>query len=367
MGLQFKSDFANNNPTAGFDEYHGIVTTYQAICSNPDYYLKLFARYRVYAVLDEPHHLGDDPDQSMRWCEAIKRALGGAYRRLLMTGTPDRTDNRQMPFTRLDMENKYVFDFRYTYTEAIQDGVCRPVEFHREDGKMEWRHRDEPHIHEFTDEISQERSRQRLRTALKRQEWVESILSRATERLGYLRREIDPSAGCLIAAMDQDHARDVVVPAIKKITGVMPRIAISDDPKALGVINAFRESRDPYLVTVRMVSEGIDIDRLRVGVYLTNIQTATYVSQFVGRVIRMDKEDEWAFIYIPNDPVLHELVLEIEDSVTRAIVTPIPPDGTGPSVPSGASTYEPVSAEPSYGGVTTRGEDIDGGYWWTSR
>ena len=50
--------------------------------------------------------------------------------------------------------------------------------------------------------------------------------------------------------------------------GVDAVVATSDDPESTGRIAEFRDSSDPWLVAVRMVSEGVDLPRLRVGDYV---------------------------------------------------------------------------------------------------
>ena len=61
----------------------------------------------------------------------------------------------------------------------------------------------------------------------------------------------------------------------------------SDDPAASSRIAALRRRRaTPWIVAVRMVSEGVDIPRLRVGVYATTTTTELFFRQAVGRFVR---------------------------------------------------------------------------------
>ena len=48
----------------------------------------------------------------------------------------------------------------------------------------------------------------------------------------------------------------------------------------------FADGDAPWIVAVRMVSEGVDIPRLRVGVYATNTVTELFFRQAVGRLVR---------------------------------------------------------------------------------
>src|SRR5690606_18353239 len=67
-----------------------------------------------------------------------------------------------------------------------------------------------------------------------------------------------------------------------------------------------------WLVAVRMVSEGVDIPRLAVGVYATNAATPLYFAQAVGRFVRARRPGETSSIFLPSVPVLLELAADLE-------------------------------------------------------
>ena len=67
-----------------------------------------------------------------------------------------------------------------------------------------------------------------------------------------------------------------------------------------------------------MVSEGVDIPRLRVGVYATAAKTPMMFRQIVGRFVRVTKAAaarEESFLYLPGDPLLRGLAASVEDDV----------------------------------------------------
>jgi len=68
------------------------------------------------------------------------------------------------------------------------------------------------------------------------------------------------------------------------------------------------------MVAVRMVSEGVDVPRLAVGVYATRTSTPLYFAQAVGRFVRARKRGETASIFLPSVPVLlaHASEMEVE-------------------------------------------------------
>ena len=146
---------------------------------------------------------------------------------------------------------------------------------------------------------------QRLRTALSLEgEWLPAVLRAANERLVEVRKE-QPDAAGLVIATDREHARGIA--ALLRIRfGTSARLVTSDDPDASDEIARFATSSDPWLVAVRMVSEGVDIPRLRVGVYATTTATELFFRQAVGRLVRWTRglPRQRAWLFIPDDPRL---------------------------------------------------------------
>jgi superfamily II DNA or RNA helicase len=190
------------------------------------------------------------------------------------------------------------------------------VFFPRVNGLMEWRGADgESYTARFDDPLGEgSLASQRLRTALSLEgEWLPDVLRRAHVQLEKLRTE-DPDAAGLAIAMTQDHARGIAR-IIKEQFGVDAVVATSDDPESTRRIEEFRDSSDPWLVAVRMVSEGVDLPRLRVGVYATTTITDLFFRQAVGRLVRWVQGkggQQSAYMFIPDDPRIREYALEIK-------------------------------------------------------
>jgi superfamily II DNA or RNA helicase len=166
----------------------------------------------------------------------------------------------------------------------------------------------------FEDALDRVRSGQRLRTALSLEgEWLPAVLDQAHEQLTAV-RGADPTAAGLVIAMDQEHARGVAAMMTRRY-GVRPTVALSDDPGASGAIARFAAGTDPWIVAVRMVSEGVDIPRLRVGVFATNTTTELFFRQAVGRLLRWTRGQrrQKAFMFIPDDPRLRVLSAQIAE------------------------------------------------------
>ena len=93
-------------------------------------------------------------------------------------------------------------------------------------------------------------------------------------------------------------------------------IATSDDPEASARISRFARSDTPWIVAVRMVSEGVDIPRLRVGVFATNTTTELFFRQAVGRLVRWTPGAgrQRSFLFIPDDVRLRAHAHQLADS-----------------------------------------------------
>jgi superfamily II DNA or RNA helicase len=291
-------------------DMHGVVVTYQQAAAAPHAIARI--AQRAMAILDEVHHAAE----SQAWGDAIQHGLSAASRRLSISGTPFRSDDSAIPFIRYTGDEAQP-DFEYGYGDALEDHeVVRPVFFPRVNGLMEWQSADgESYAARFDDPLGEgSLASQRLRTALSLEgEWLPDVLRRAHTQLEKLRTEDGDAAG-LVIAMTQDHARGVAR-LLKEHFGVDAVLATSDDPDSTRRISEFRDSSDPWLVAVRMVSEGVDIPRLRVGVYATTTITDLFFRQAVGRLVRWVQGKggrQSAHMFIPDDPRIREYALEIK-------------------------------------------------------
>lgn len=282
-------------------DLHGVVTTYAQVATAAEE-LRTIAD-GAFVVLDEIHHAGDD----RAWGTGVQRAFGGAALRLSLSGTPFRSDTTPIPFVDYHLDEARA-DFDYGYGDALVDGsVVRPVFFPRVGGLMEWiDHGGDTVLASFDDELDRQRANQRLRTALSLEgEWLPAVLEDAHRQLLDLRAD-HPSAGGLVIAIDQDHARGIAE-VLRRRCGVRATVAVSDDPDASARISEFAVGSDPWIIAVRMVSEGVDIPRLRIGVFATNTTTELFFRQAVGRLVRWTdgvSGDQAAHLHLPDDPRL---------------------------------------------------------------
>jgi len=299
-------------------DMHGVVVTYaQAASSSTE--LAAYCKDGI-VVLDEVHHAASDRS----WGDGVERAFSGAATRLLLSGTPFRTDDSPIPFVRYSWGDygDAEADYEYGYGEALSDGgVVRPVYFPRFDGHMEWINTDGAHIEAtFEDEIASSEWGARLRTALSPDgEWIRTVLGQAHAKLAEIRQD-HPNAGGLIIATDHEHARSIA-DLLERRHGVQPKIALSDDPRASEVIDNFANSADEWVIAVRMISEGVDIPRLRVAVFATTTTTAMFFRQAVGRIARWTTgiRNQKAYMYLPDDLRLRSHAVMIAEQRRHSI------------------------------------------------
>jgi superfamily II DNA or RNA helicase len=290
-------------------DMHGIVTTYQQVASSAESLRALTAD--AFVILDEIHHASDD----RAWGEAIRLAFDPAAKRLALSGTPFRSDTGAIPFVEYRLEEA-IANYEYGYDDALADGgVVRPAYFPRINGFMEWVAPDGGlNSASFDDALDRTKSAQRLRTALSADgEWLPAVLSQAHDRLMKLRERV-PNAGGLVIATDQDHAR-AISEMMRTRLRVTPTLALSDDPNASDRIAHFANGTQPWIVAVRMVSEGVDIPRLGIGVFATTTTTELFFRQAVGRLVRWNRGQrrQKAYLFIPDDPRLRTYAFQIAE------------------------------------------------------
>ncbi|MDP9498101.1 MAG: DEAD/DEAH box helicase [Actinomycetota bacterium] len=311
-GIALDPSFSNGVGRTSAD-FAGVVVTYAGVAAAPALHRARTSRRRTLVILDEVHHGGD----ARSWGDAVREAFEPATRRLSLTGTPFRSDTAAIPFVRYERGRDGVLrsasDSSYGYGDALRDGVVRPVLFLAYSGTSTWRTRAGEEISATLGEpLSIEQTAAAWRTALDPAgDWMPAVLQAADRRLAQKRRDGMPDAAGMVIASDQKAAR-AYAELLQRITGRAPVVVLSDDPTASRKIADFAESDDRWLVAVRMVSEGVDIPRLAVGVYATSAATPLFFAQAVGRFVRARRPGETASVFLPSVPQLLALAGQLE-------------------------------------------------------
>ena len=333
-----------------FRRWAGAVFTYHALFSHTTMFQALAAEpgFRTLVIFDEVHHAG----ARSGWGIAAQQGFMAAASRILsLSGTAFRSRD---PIVFVETRaGRSVASDSYSYGEALADGACRPLKFAAIGGTATFQ---VPgglvETVSFDDDLNEQGESYRLCTVLDPTgDHLRAMLRTADEELRRLRTTSDPDAGGLVVCMDCDHADDVAR-ILHQMTGTRPTMACSrlndpDDPSPRPSIERFDKGTSAWIVSVRMISEGVDIRRLRVLVYATNIVTELAFRQITGRIVRIDPkngDDDYGSVVLPADPRLLEMA--------ERILEEVPPVQRGPL----------VIREPSEGSTITRAACHDAGF-----
>ncbi len=302
-------------------DFHGIAVTYSRVAQAG---IKWAAGVGsdTLVIADEAHHLGDE----LAWGTSFEAAFAASRDRwLLLSGTPFRSDQCAIPGVRYDSDGVAEADISYPYADAVRDGICRPVTFVPYDGRLQWRSGDDVVEASFSDVLSGREAGRRYRTAISVElpDGLPRIVAEAHDRLEGLRAGGHRDAGGLVVAADGEHAR-ALAKVLRGVTGKAPVVVVHTDARAAEKLAAFTGSRAPWIVAVNMVSEGVDIPRLRVGIYATAAKTPLIFRQIVGRFVRTiaGRAVEPSWVYLPADGVLRAHAADVERELRHVLRPP---------------------------------------------
>lgn len=349
VGLTLDPDFTNAQGEEG-SFFDGVCVTYAQVAANPGLHKRRTAARPTLVILDEIHHGGD----ALSWGDGIREAFQGAARRLSLTGTPFRSDDSPIPFVEYADDGDGVFrsraDYTYGYAEALRDGVVRPVMFLSYSGQMRWQTKQGDVVEATLGEpLTKDMTGQAWRTALNPAgDWIQAVLAAADERLTAVRKSI-PDAGGLVIATDQKAAR-AYAERLEAISGQRPTVVLSDDAGASDRIAEFSAGDERWMIAVRMVSEGVDVPRLAVGVYATSASTPLFFAQAIGRFVRARKRGETATVFLPSVPQLLGLAAEMEVERDHALGEKKREDGWDDELLERANSEEQASDQLAFPG-----------------
>jgi superfamily II DNA or RNA helicase len=345
VGIQLDDAFRNADLHSSAD-FHGAVVTYAQVGMAPQVHRRRSMTRRTMVILDEVHHAGD----SRSWGDGVKAAFEPAVRRLMLTGTPFRSDDNPIPFVTYERAGDGLprsrADSIYGYSDALRDGVVRPVIFLAYSGETRWRTSAGDELAaRLGDPMTPDLVAQAWRTVLDPAgDWMPQVLRAADARLQVLRAGGMSDAGGLVIASDQQTAR-AYARLLERVTGEKAVVVLSDDVGASARIAAFADSDQRWMVAVRMVSEGVDIPRLAVGVYATSASTPLFFAQAIGRFVRVRQPGETASIFLPSVPHLLGLASELEAERDHVLGEPKKRDGFDDDLLERAQRDEQASGE----------------------
>ena len=317
---------------------YDVCATWAAVQSLMDAFQAVCRSDRVLVICDEHHHAA----VKAAWGSSADSAFADARYVLVLTGTPIRSDGDKSVWLAYDdsgqIDHPEAGTYTLNYGEAVDLGYCRPATFHRHEGKFTVDLEDGVKVEvsskspaELTPELSRIPGLQRAldfyRLACAPQYEADNKTPRvdgyqgtmvewASAKLNDLRYRM-PNAGGLVIAPSIEMA-EYMVKLIEHIEGETPALVHSQLANAEGKIEGFRHTDKRWIVSVAMISEGVDIARLRVLIYLPNALTELAFRQAIGRVVRTTgpDDDTRAYVVMPSFDILENYARRVEDEMS---------------------------------------------------
>jgi superfamily II DNA or RNA helicase len=267
----------------------------------------LTARNRVLFVSDEAHHNG----LGLAWADAGIAASKDAALRLGLSGTPYRSDAREIPILRYDDAGLGTPHYEFTFAKAREAGIITAINFRSVTGHVDvvdTKVRPGAHRYSYDEVLNPEGEKRRLRYSVNsKSPYVKALIESADDALAEI-QQTQPGAAGIVFANTKEQAK-AVAKHLRKERGRKVRLIHDDD--ANEAVAAFKDSKEDWIVQVRKVYEGANIPRLRVGAYLTNWTTEGFFDQASKRLVRrlegVDPDEMPALMFMPADPVLESI------------------------------------------------------------
>lgn len=308
----------------------GFVLNTQMVAGVEKELSALCATGRVLTLLDEAHHLGEE----MVWAGSIERALGASAFVVGFSGTPYRDDNKRISCLEYEQDgDKGVATphFSYTYEQSLSDGHVAPITIRVVGGTVGKQYTDGRfEEYKYTDgdysTVSGSRNlklmNERLRlSVLHSSDWQLAAVNEGRKTLNEFCSDGRPWGGlivCATIAQANELADQIESRWGEKVSRI---IDAAHTETAVAEFNSDESIR--WAVSITKVSEGINIDRLRVCVLLTTVTTRCNFEQIRGRVARLmsgvDQTSQVGVMYAPADPRIIEYAVEAHNLMLHEV------------------------------------------------
>lgn len=320
---------------------YDVCATWAAVEGLKDAFYAVCDTNRVLVICDEHHHAA----VSAAWGKSADSAFAHAKYVIVLTGTPIRSDEKESVWLAYDdagaIDHPEDGTYTLTYGQAVDLGYCRPATFHRHEGRFTVDLEGGEHItitSKEPAELSPELNRiPGLQAALnfyklavkpqfesdgktpRTDGYQGTMVEWASDKLNDLRYRMS-NAGGLVIAPSIEMAR-YMAKLIELMEGEAPTIVHSGMPNADTRIESFRHTDKRWLVSVAMISEGVDIKRLRMLIYLPNALTELAFRQAVGRVVRTGgpDDDTRAYVIMPSFETFEVFARRIEEEMSPSM------------------------------------------------
>lgn len=307
----------------------GYITSYQSLCADPAVHLRFARRYkgRLAIVCDEAHYLGEKLYGSGDTTQAAK-ILGQldefAAFKLVMTGTPYRSDENPIVFVEYDDNGKINADVQITYADGVAQGYLRPFDATLFDGSLSQtrRYQQDGAIRYRKEVVDLSTTAQQLTKVATDPNFWQIAARHAFEKVKEL-QELLPGYCGIAGCANQEHARQVL--EYLQSLGARCLLAVSDDSQAHSNLRLFKSGGRDMLVTVGMAHVGYDHKPIAVAAVLNGVREFNWLDQFTmraGRVLpNRPLSEQTAWIYGMNDLAMRNYVATKRKEADRGIKT----------------------------------------------
>jgi superfamily II DNA or RNA helicase len=321
------------NDPSNFRVSDVICVTYQKLGSSVNSLIfSKFCNERVLIIIDEVHHAAKDKN----WGDALKNAFSEAGIIISLTGTPYRSDNYPIPFCEYEKckdTNLYKLksDFQYGYGKAVADKVVCPTTFHLHDSKSNFLKSGDLVLSEQDEEEQEKFYRKMIRVKTGRREnWVYHTFQHADNNLQQINERVKGNFAGLIVCNTIPDARNIYSMICGDYGSGYAELITSDNETESGVISdttqiirKLKNSNVRWIVSVKMISEGVNIPRIRCIVYASSVTTRLYFEQVMGRGVRKPKNfkdfEDRCHVYIAEYYKLIDHSKRIEEEMVHEI------------------------------------------------
>ena len=292
-------------------------------------------------ICDESHHAA----VSAAWGSSGSSAFAQAKFVLVLSGTPYRSDGRDSLYLetngRGNIQQPEAGRYELNYGEAVELGYCRPATFHRHQGTFQVNLDEENSLevsgYQSANLTGNLRSVPGLQNSLDfyrlacvpqyesdnmtpmRSGFQGTMMEYGSQKLDDLRLRMHNAGGLVIAPSIA--MAEYFCDLIELVEGERPLLVHSELNNAESRIKLFRKGTMRWIVSVDMISEGVDIPRLRVLVYLPRAQTELKFRQALGRVVRSTgpEDDTRAYVIMPSFQTFDAYARRAEQEMPRGV------------------------------------------------
>lgn len=361
MGLIASAKVGNETLKDRFEYQESLVADKNALCITyaqlargsivdprrgveENLFAEMLRRHNGLLIADEPHHC----DENESFGRILNLAAANARLRLALTGTPFNTSGTPLSMVPSVEDispdgariRRAVPTYEYSYGRAISEQVCRPIEFITVMGRGQVTYRSLANNTTWQRVVDLARANRTDRlTALLAPdgEFMIEMLETGIKALLDI-KQTDRRAAMLVAAADTKEGRAIstllrrLIAANPHWSGLSVTEVFHDTIGAHNRLDQLKSDHTDIVIAVRMISEGVDIPRLRVGVYGTNYLTRLFFTQLVGRFVRWEARldgHQFAKLVIPAHINLLEWAREVEAMIVEAAIPERRDEGGG--------------------------------------